>query len=103
MRWRARDSLSASAASLVVSRLEILLVCRARFAEMDLAVDDARQDVKAGAVDRLASGSAGEIAERGDAPAADAHIAPGDAVMIGDDAASEDEVECLRHGRGLAP
>ena len=76
----ARRTLSASASAVVVERvgvghledgrdaahdrgarpgLEVFLVLGARLAEMDLGVDDARQDVQAGAVDDLAGRRAG--------------------------------------------
>ncbi len=48
---------------------EVFLVLEPGLAEMDLAVDDAGQDVEAGAVDHLAARGGREIAERCDAPA----------------------------------
>ena len=97
MRPRARASLSASAAAVMVSGLVFgisktavtppitaarepvsrsSLCSGARLAEMHLGVDDAGQDVQAAAVDRSRRRiGAGEIAERGDAAVADADVA----------------------------
>ncbi len=55
---------------------------------MHLAVDDARENVKAGAVDGLAADIAWNRANCGDATGGDTKIAPADAVMIGNDAAA---------------
>ena len=70
--------------------LEIFLVLQARLAEMHLAVDDAGQDVQAAAVDRRAGARRAEIADRGDAAAADADVAQARAVMVDDRAALQD-------------
>ena len=53
-------------------------------------VDDAGQDVEPGAVDDLAGGRRGEIADRGDAAVADADVAQADAVMVDDGAVAEE-------------
>ena len=46
------------------ARFEVFLVLGARFAEMNLAVDDAGQDGQAGAVDHLSGRMGGEFADR---------------------------------------
>ncbi len=58
--------------------LEVFLVFGAGLAEMHLRVDDAGQDMEAGAVDHLAGALAGNCAERRDAAAADADVAHAD-------------------------
>ena len=57
--------------------LEVLLVLGAGLAEMDLGVDDAGEDVEAGAVDDLAGGARRDRADGGDAAVADADVARG--------------------------
>ena len=83
--------------------LQILLVLQAGLAEMDLAVDHARQDVKAAAIDPLAGGSLSERPDAGDAAADDADVAKARAVLVDDGAACQDDVEGGCHGapRGL--
>ncbi len=119
MRPVARRTLSASAASLVVSglvlgisktavtppstaarepRLQVFLVLEPGLAEMHLAVDDAGQDVQAAAVDRLAGRCPAEIADGGDAAVPDADVAQALAVLVDDGAACQDEIV----GRGHA-
>ncbi len=77
--------------------LKVLLVLRARLAEMHLAVDDARQDCEPGGVDNLARIGGREIAERGDPAGFHADVANADAVVIYDTAAAEEEIEGLGH------
>ena len=71
----------------------------AGLAEMDLRVDDAGQDVEAGAVDDLAGARLVERAERGDAAVADADIADTDPVVVDDGAVPEEDVEVCAHSR----
>ena len=52
---------------------EVFLVLGAGLAEMDLGVDDAGQDVKAGAIDDL--GRLARIAEAGNPAVGDRHVA----------------------------
>lgn len=69
---------------------------------MHLAVDDAGQNVQAGAVDDVARLAGIEVADGNDLAVGDADIAQTLAVMIDDGAALKNSVErILRHG--LAP
>ena len=77
---------------------EILLVIEAGLAEMDLGGDDARQDVKAPAVDLPRGGALRQVADGGDPPIPYADVALHTSVVIHDDAAFEDQVEGLGHG-----
>src|SRR5690606_28216634 len=83
--------------------LQVLLLLEARLAEMDLRVDDARQDVQAGAVDRLAGGAGCNAAERSDTAVADADVTGAGAVVVDDRAALQHQVECLCHRSCLHP
>ena len=83
------------------ARIQVLLVGQARLAEMHMAVDDARQEVQAAAVDHLAGGGARKIADRGKAAAADAEIAQAFAVLVDHGAAFEDEVVGFGHLAGI--
>jgi hypothetical protein len=76
---------------------EVFLVFQARLAEMHLAVDDARQDVQAGAIDRLAGIGRAERSDRGDAAVAHADIALSLPVVIDDGAVLQDQIESLAH------
>ena len=80
---------------------EVLLVLEPGLAEMHLRVDDAGQDVEAGAVDRLAGRAARDrspiAAMR---PPATPMSRARAAVVVDHGAALEEEVEALRH-RGL--
>lgn len=78
------------------ARLQIFLVGQAGFAEMDLGVDHAGQDMKAACVDPLACAGLREIAYAGDAPVLDADIGLPAPVLIDECAAGEDHIE----GRG---
>ena len=86
---------------------EVLLVGDSRFAEMHLAVDDARQHMQTATVDRLAGACLRQVADVHDRPVADADVAGAFAVLIEHGPAAEDEVVGLRHGcafpSGLAP
>ena len=79
------------------ARLQIFLVLQPRLAEMHLAVDHARQDVQAGAVDDFAGGATRQVADRRNAPGDDADITPAGTVMIDHRAARQDQVVGLRH------
>src|SRR5690606_35633076 len=83
------------------ARFEILLVLQPRLAEMDLGVDEAGQKMQARAVYALAGIAARQIAERGEAAAANADIGAMGAVVVDEGAACIDRVECLGHGTGL--
>ena len=72
--------------------LEVFLVLGARLAEMHLAVDDAGQDVKPGAVDGLGRASAAKAAEPGDPAVPDGDIADRGAVVIDDGSAFQNEI-----------
>ena len=74
------------------ARLQILLVGKPRLAEVDLGVDHARQDVKAGALDHAPGRGARKIAERGDPAGGDSDVALGAAVVVDDGAAAQDQV-----------
>ena len=79
-------------------RFEILLVVEAGLAEMHLAVDHARQDMQAPALDLPLGGGLRQIADGGDPAGAHADVALHASVVIHDDAAFEDQVEGLGHG-----
>ena len=78
------------------ARGKIFLVGEAGLAEMDLGVDNAREDVEAAAVDGVFRGVGGEIAEGGDAAVADGNVGEVDAVVVGDSAVLEDRI-VVRH------
>ena len=80
------------------TRLQILLMRRARLAEMHLRIDHARQDVQTLGVDDLAGRGPRQIADLGDPAAADADIARADSILIDQNAALEDQIESLGHG-----
>src|SRR5690606_4866156 len=77
------------------SRFEILLLLQARLAEMNLRVDDTRQNVQTGAVDHLAAGLGGKRTKRSDATVADADVTLANSVVIDDGAALQHQIECL--------
>ena len=80
------------------SALQVFLVVEPRLAEMHLAVDYARQDMQAGAIDDLAGRGLREIAERHDLSASNADIAHDAAILVHHRAALEDDVVSLGHG-----
>ena len=71
----------------------------AGFAEMDLAVDDARENVKVAGLDDTFGLGRVELAEGGDATVTDGDVADAGAVMVDDRSAEHDEVIGLDHGR----
>ncbi len=79
------------------ARFEVFLVGQAGLAEMHVAVDHARQQMQAAAVDHLAGGSARKVADGGKAAAADAEIAGALAVLVDHGAAFEDQVVGFGH------
>ena len=64
------------------ARLQIFLMGQARLAKMHLGVDDPRQDMQPRAVDALPGARLREIADGGDAPARNAHIALALAIVV---------------------
>ena len=64
------------------SRLQVFLVGLAGFAEMNLRIDHAGQDVQSPAVDRLGGGRLPEPADRGDPAVGNADVADAFAVLI---------------------
>ena len=81
--------------------LQIFLVLQAGLAEVDLRVDDARQDMQAPAVDRAPGGGSRQVADGGGHARVDPDVPLAPAVLIDDDAALEHEVEGLGHGQHL--
>ena len=79
------------------ARFQVFLVGQAGLAEMDVAVDHARQQVQAAAVDHFAGMAARKIADRRETAAADAEIARGYAVVVDHGAALEDQVVGFSH------
>ena len=77
---------------------EILLVLGARLAEMDLAVDDAGEDMEAGAIDDLAGRRRVDAADGGDPAVARRDVANSGTVLVDDRAVPEDDVEGLGQG-----
>ncbi len=78
---------------------EVFLVGRAGLAEMDLAVDHARQDVQARAIDDLPGAGLRQIADGGDGLADQSDVARRDSVLVDQHAAAQDQiVGVLRHG-----
>ena len=75
----------------------------AGLAEMDLAVDDAGQDVQALGLEHLRRLGVGERADGGDAAGAHADIGRGNAVRRGDGAAPDQKIERFRHAEGSRP
>jgi hypothetical protein len=69
-----------------------------RLAEMNLGVDDARQDMKAGGIDDLPRHAFADIAERSDAASPYADIGETLAGMIDEGPAFEDKVEGFGQG-----
>ena len=69
-----------------------------RLAEMHLRIDDAREDVKAAAIDALARRGAVKSADLGDAPVADANVALADPVLVDHGPVDEHAIETRRHG-----
>ena len=84
------------------ARLEVFLVNKARLAEMDLRVDDARENVKPAAIDALARRGAAQGADLGNAPVANPDIAQADAVLVDHGPVEEDAIETWRHGLALS-
>src|SRR5690606_31017516 len=77
--------------------VQVFLVLVARFAEVHLAVDDAGQDVQPGEVEHLGGEIRPEAADVGDAAVADRDVALGNAVLVDDHPAAQDEIEGFRH------
>ena len=69
----------------------------ARLAEMHMAVDHARQQMQAPAIDRLAGGSARKVADGGKLTSMDANIAGALTVVIDHGAAFEDQIVGFGH------
>jgi hypothetical protein len=69
---------------------------------MNLAVDHARQDVQAAAIDAFARRRCAERADRDDPFADDPDVARADAVLIDDDSAFEDQIETIGHCQSSA-
>ena len=69
---------------------------------MDLAVDDARKDVQAPAIDPLAGRGGAEVADLGDAPVADADVALARAIVVDDGSVRQNEIEIARHGAAFS-
>ncbi len=76
---------------------QVFLVGEARLAEMHLAVDHARQQMQAAAVDHLAGRGARQIADGREAAGANAEIAHALAVVVDDGAALEDQIVGFGH------
>jgi hypothetical protein len=81
----------------VRNRLQILLVGQAGFAEMNLRVHDARQDVQSLAVDDLGGVGLPQRPDRGDPPLADRDVPDALAVLIDLGAGRENGVESPGH------
>src|SRR5690606_29051679 len=79
------------------SGFEVLLLLQSGLAEVNLGVDDAWQNVQAGAVNHLAPGLGWEGTKSSDATVADADVTLADAVVIDDGAALQHQIECLGH------
>ena len=71
----------------------------AGLAEMHLAIDDARQDVKAGGGDDGRGARRRQRADRADASLDDPHVARADPVVIDERAALDEKIEGPRHVR----
>ena len=80
------------------SAFEVFLVLVARLAEMNLAVDDTRQDVKPLRLVHLGGLRPREVADGSDAPCPDTNIGLGDAGRRGADPAPDEKIECVCHG-----
>ena len=76
---------------------QVLLVGEARLAEMHMAVDHARQQMQAAAIDHLAGRGARKVADGGKPAAANAEVARTLAVLVDDGAALEDQVVAFGH------
>ncbi|MNE60998.1 hypothetical protein D3C80_1561810 [compost metagenome] len=79
--------------------LEVFLPLQTRLAEVDLGVDDARQDRQAGGVEHLARRGLTQIADEGDAAVDDADVGLAASGVVGDFAAPHDQVIGLGHWR----
>ena len=79
------------------TRFEVFLVGEAGLAKMHVAVDHARQEMQAAAVDHFGGRGAREVADGGKTAAADAEIAGALAVLVDDGAALEDQVVGFGH------
>src|SRR5665811_1683193 len=80
--------------------LQIFLVLHARFAEMDLGINDTRQDMEAARVDGLARKALSDMADGANSAISDANVGGSFAVLIDDGSAFEHNVERLGHGCG---
>ena len=74
--------------------LQILLMRRARLAEMHLGVDHARQDMQARAIQNPVGGGRAKRPHGRDGAGRDAEVADRDPVLVRQGAAPQDEIEC---------
>ena len=79
------------------TRFQIFFMREAGLAEMNVTVDHARQQMQAAAVDDVAGRGARQVADGGEAAAADADVAQALAVVVDHGAALEDQVVGLSH------
>ena len=71
----------------------------AGLAEMHLSVDHPRQHVQTAGIKYLAAHGLAEVADGRNAPVADAHVARANAVVIDQNATTDDEIEGFGNDR----
>src|SRR5487761_2038298 len=81
---------------------QIFLVRGTRLTKMHLRIDDARQNMQAGAIDDLPGAGAGQITDMGDGLSDYANVTRSDAVLVDQRAALQNHIVGLCHRRGLS-
>jgi hypothetical protein len=75
------------------TRLQVLLMGQSRFAEVNMRVDNAGENVQAAAIDRTFPLPGGKPPHSGNFTAGDSYVASARTLVIDDDTVCEDEIE----------